>query len=365
MEIVPYTVIGGGICGIWVALKLKMQFPESEVVLIEKEPYMGHHSTTRNSGVLHAGLYYKTGSLKHLLCRAGYEEWLRVAPALEVPLRICGKYVIAGDPSEVPELERILANAKANGVPGIRPMSDDDQEEISEFTHMVAGFYSPLTGILDISTAINRLRDEFVRLGGILLLRTEVSGLSSAQGGVIVHLGSDALLAQNLVNCGGAWGVDLRKMLGLTDVENLFVKGNYLKLNKPYYNKRLIYPVPQKNLTGLGVHTSFHMDGFVRFGPNTEAVSEVDYINGEKNIELMYPAIQAKFKNIAKSDLSLDYAGVRSKILRGGELYTDFLIQGPAQTGVSGYSEALGIESPGLTAAPAIADYILKNMFTH
>lgn len=360
LESVEYTIAGGGICGVLTALQLKQDYPNAEVLLIEKEPFMGHHNTTRNSGVLHAGIYYQTASNKHKMCMAGYHEWASLAKQYNIPHLICGKYIIATRTDEIDTLNSTYQNAQKNGVAGLRQMTTADIAEIQEYCRVEDGFFSPLTGILDISTAINNLRDELVRLGGIVLMKTEVTNLKSSGAKIIVDVGTEPFATNYFINCAGAGAVDLRKKLNLNDIENLFVKGNYLKLNKPYYNKKLIYPVPLKNLHGLGVHTSFHMDGQVRFGPNTEVTSEVNYLNSEKNLDLMYPAIREKFKNIEKSDLSIDYAGVRTKIMRNGQLHPDFLIQGPKETHVPGYYEMLGIESPGLTAAPALAKSIIE-----
>jgi L-2-hydroxyglutarate oxidase LhgO len=359
MDNIPFTVVGGGICGVMLAWKLQKKFPELDVLLIEKESYIGHHNTTRNSGVLHAGIYYPTGSNKHLLCIDGYNQWLVLAQQLDIPINICGKYIIATEKDELSELDRIYNNAIQNNVLDIRMLTSDEINDLRDITNIKAGFYSPRTGILDASSAINSLRDEFLKLQGILLMNSEVAHIENSDTGFTIQVKNYTFTTDNLFNCAGAWSVSLRNQLGLTDVENYFVKGNYLKLNKPYYNKKLIYPVPPKNLSGLGVHTSFHIDGIIRFGPNTEVVESVTYSNSEKNIDIMYPLINEKFKNIRKEDLSLDYVGVRTKILKDKKLQSDFLLQGPQETKVKGYYELLGIESPGLTAAPAIADRLL------
>jgi len=167
-------------------------------------------------------------------------------------------------------------------------------------------------------------------------------------------VGEDHFKAEVLINCGGLKGVELRSQLGLADLENNWVKGRYLKLNKKYYNDSLIYPLPEAGLKGLGVHTSFDLDGIVRFGPDTFDISEIDYKVEDDALEAMWQAIQKTFKGIEKTDLSLDYAGIRAKI-KGND---DFLIQSP----ISGYIECLGIESPGLTASPAIAQHVVNQI---
>ena len=350
---IPFTVIGSGIVGVLTALKLRELYPDQDIALLDKAPYPGHHSTTRNSGVLHAGIYYPTGSLKHKLCREGHAEWKRMSASLNIPLELCGKYIIATEQDELAVLESYQQRALANGVPGIRKMTVEERDELSPYTNALDGFFSPETGILDISAGIGILYSEAQKKGIHCLLNTEVKSVSS---GLLVETDSDSFSTDHLINCAGLGAVDIRKHLGLMDIENEFVKGNYLKLNKPYYNKRLIYPVPLKNLTGLGVHTSFHMDKIVRFGPNTEKVQVLDYKNSDENLDLLWTDIRKKFKGIGREDLSLDYSGIRTKITRNGKLYPDFLIQSP----IKGYYECLGIESPGLTAAPAIANFLAR-----
>lgn len=370
METLAFTVIGGGICGVLTALKLKTRYPDRDVVLIDKEPYIGHHNTTRNSGVLHAGIYYPNGSLKHKLCIAGYNEWVHLCAKYNIERNICGKYIIATSEPELQTLDEIFLGAQKNGVTGLSKMTSADLAEIQDYSNAIGGFLSAQTGILDISSGINILRDELLKLDVIVMMNTEVIKIKSSGDKILIEYSTEpsseasteSFQTEHLINCAGADAVNLRRQLGLVDIESLLVKGNYLKLNKPYYNKKLIYPVPEKGLYGLGVHTSFHLDGIVRFGPNTENTNSVSYANSEKNIELMYPAIKQKFKQIEKSDLSPDYTGVRTKILKNGALHSDFLIQNPTETKIAGYHEALGIESPGMTAAPAIANLIVSSI---
>ena len=362
MDSIDFTVIGSGICGVLTARAIKLKHPEADVVVIDKEPYPGHHNTTRNSGVLHAGIYYPTGSLKHRLCIQGHSQWIKWADEFDLPLNLCGKFVIATQESEIPSLEKYYQNALQNGVEGLTRLTPEDMDEIRDYTNVVAGFFSKRTGILDISSAINFFHRELEKMEVIVLMEREVTKLQAREEGIVVTTGTEEYLSKHLVNCGGPWAIELRKQLGLTNFENKFVKGNYLKLNKSFYNKSLIYPVPQEGLKGLGVHTSFHLDGIIRFGPNTEDVDGVDYMNKPDNIDIMYPAISAVFKGIEKSDLEEDYVGVRTKLLRNGELHTDFVVQGPEETGLNHYYECLGIESPGMTAAPAVAELLAEKI---
>jgi L-2-hydroxyglutarate oxidase LhgO len=156
--------------------------------------------------------------------------------------------------------------------------------------------------------------------------------------------------------------VDLRTLIGLNELENEYLKAHYLKYNKKYFNDYLIYPVPDKNLKGLGVHTSFDMDGIVRFGPNVIDTDTLNYSPVEESFEEMIDAIEKTFKFIDKDYLSFDYCGIRPKIKLNGSLYLDFWIKNPTDTNISGYFEFCGIESPGFTSAPSIAQEFVESL---
>ena len=188
---------------------------------------------------------------------------------------------------------------------------------------------------------------------------------SESQGEFHFRVGEDTISAKKVINCAGLHSVEVRKMLGLNNLEARWVKGRYLKLNKKFYTDSLIYPLPKKDLKGLGVHTSFDFDKVVRFGPDTEDVDAStltpDYSLDNAVIDAMHPAIDKVFKNISLSDLTVDYAGIRSKIVdaQTGNPIPDFIIDSP----LPGYLECLGIESPGLTASPAITNRVISLLF--
>jgi len=358
---IPVIICGGGVLGLLVAHELRNCYPDLEFALLEKEGSLGDHTSGRNSGVLHAGIYYPTESLKRELCIEGNQLWRKIGADHNITINTCGKYVIASSENELDALKNVFEQAMLNKVRGISKITDKDKEKLSPFCHVADGFFSETTAVLSPSEAISRLSYSLERKGSLLLRNHKV--LSVKKQGDLFHLETNQgpLKSKYFFNLSGGHGPILRQGLGLHDIESVFVKGNYLKLNKSFYNESLIYPVPPSDLKGLGVHTSFDLDGIIRFGPDTESTSEAeDYEQGEGVIDQMFPAIEKIFKGITKEDLSLDYAGVRPKILKEKKPFNDFIIQGPSYHGILGYFETLGIESPGFTAAPAIAKRLVS-----
>lgn len=194
-----------------------------------------------------------------------------------------------------------------------------------------------------------------------ILRNHKVTNITKTENGFEVTAGEEKIQTTNLFNCAGLFAIDVRKMLGKTDLENQYVRGTYFKTYQKYFKESLLYPVPQKNLKGLGVHTTFDQDT-LRFGPDTEDIQEVSYQLSEKNLEKMKAEIPKVFKGIELEKVSPDYCGIRPKILHNGKLHTDFWIQADKETEIPGYHELCGIESPGLTSAPAIAKYLVDTL---
>ena len=190
----------------------------------------------------------------------------------------------------------------------------------------------------------------------------EVVDLKKTDDGYQIKTTREEFSTNVVINAAGCFAPALRKLLGLKDLESYWVKGHYLKLNKKLYNESLVYPVPTPGLKGLGVHTSFGIDGLVRFGPNTSDVDEYQFGFEEGTLESMFESIKKVFPTVLIEDLSEDYCGIRPKINYKGELYSDYWIKGESELGLVGYIELCGIESPGLTSAPAIARYVVNEL---
>lgn len=356
------AIIGAGIVGFQIAYELYKKGIH-DFAIFEANEFAGEHSSSRNSGVLHAGIYYPEGTFKHEMCLQGNELWSQVSDELSISLQRPGKYVISTDKNEDLILENIFEQTLKKKVPGIRRMSKSEIREISPFVNISNGFFSETTGILNVSEAIKRLEEFFYQKNIPLLKGQKVEHIERSGKEFVLKVAGEKVRSEFLVNCGGLYGVTLRRKLGLQDLEDYWVKGRYLKLKKTkkdFYCEKLIYPIPNKNLKGLGVHTSFDFDKVVRFGPDTLDVHDLNYHVGKEAIEEMYPAISKVFKGFKKSDLEEDYAGVRSKIIKvpNREQHTDFWIESP----LSNYIECLGIESPGLTASPSIARFVVSRI---
>lgn len=358
MEQIDYCVVGGGVMGMLTARELAIKNPEASIVVLEKNSFVGEESTSRNSGVLHAGLYYPNQSQKHLLCRRGLSLWRILAPELKVEINHCGKWLIASSKSSVSDLDQLFEQATLNGVQGLRWATPDEVDSLKPYVRIEKAFLSPETSIISPSEVVRALDRELSNRGVILFKNCSLVHIKKEAAGFQIESGQESFFAKVIINCGGGHAPAIRKMLGLHDIESAWVKGCYLKLNKKFYNEKLIYPVPPKDLKGLGVHTSFDLDGQIRFGPNTIDCSQYEMSVPEDLIDLMYPAIKDLFWSVERSELSLDYCGIRSKIKEDGKLFTDFLIQSP----IPNYIEALGIESPGLTSSPAIVEKILEQI---
>lgn len=356
---VDAVIIGGGIIGVMTALELKIQKPHWEIALLERAHYLGDQSTGRNSGVLHASLYYPTNSLKHRLCLEGIQLWKNeICPKYGIEYLQCGKVIFASDASEELGLDDLWKQANKNEVPGLRWATKDELEKINLHVKATKAFLSTGTGILDVTGAIKTLSKKFESLGGMVTKDCKATSLKKNDSEYVVVTDDFEIHSKIVVNAAGFLAPSLRKHLGLNDIESYLVKGNYISTSQKLDHPYLFYPVPPKDLKGLGVHSTIDLQGKVKFGPNTEDVTTIDYSDSGIALNTMKPAILNKFKGVKEELLYWDYAGIRSKIVNAQtkKLITDFVIQSP----IKGYIECLGVESPGLTSAPAIARMIYK-----
>jgi len=363
MEKIDIGIVGGGINGLLIAYQASRSFPKAEIVLFEKENFFGEHASTRNSGVLHAGIYYPKNSLKRQFCIEGNRLWHQFAEELDVRINDCGKLLVASSENELLELNKYYYKAKENQVPGIHFAEDSMVEKILPYVNVEGALFSETTAVIDLSSTLKSLERVLFNKNIPLLLNDEVLKIEKLNNGNIkVVTDREELACKVLINTAGMFAVDLRNQLGLTDLKSYLVKGNYLKFSGEFFNQFLIYPIPQKDLIGLGVHTSFDFDGLIRFGPNTIEVDKCNYDMDENVKNEMLPAILKIFKGIDPDKLSIDFCGIRSKIKKRGELYEDFWIKGSKCSdghGISGYIELCGIDSPGFTSAPAISNYVV------
>lgn len=362
MEKIDVAIVGAGIIGLQIARELLTRNPSLVVCIFDKEKYIGEHTSGRNSGVIHSGLYYSQGSLKHELCISGNKQWKTLAASLDIPINYCGKFIIARNASEEEKLKELIKLAQVNEVE-IEIITEGNELDFlkNDFNCSSAIFISS-TGIIDQSTSLIKLRDEVTRLGGIILLSHELEKLNVVEDGVQLDFFNDLkLITKKVINCAGLGAVLIRKKLNLNDVDDYWVKGNYLKSSKVNNYKSLVYPVPLPDLKGLGIHLTFDFNNLIKFGPNTEDITTIDYSISEDTIKSMSENISDFMKEFDCKTVSPDYAGIRPKILLDKKLYSDFWIKEP----IKNYIELLGIESPGFTASPAIANYVCQKFFNY
>ncbi|ROR25062.1 L-2-hydroxyglutarate oxidase LhgO [Comamonas sp. BIGb0124] len=366
MEKVDAIVIGAGVVGLAVGRELARR--GLETVVTEAQGTIGQGMSSRNSEVIHAGLYYAPGSLKARLCVQGKSMLYALCERQGVAHRRCGKLVVATEPAQLAALRTLAGKAEANGVPF--DMLDAEQARAMEpELRCVAALSSPTTGIVDSHGFMLALQGDLERAGGSLALSSPVDGVELASAGSnrghVLRLGDWTVEAGVVVNATGLHAPLLaRQFLGL-DQGDLptasFAKGSYYSLAGAAPFGQLIYPAPVD--AWLGVHLTLDLGGQARFGPDHEwldiqSPEQIDYEVDPARSDVFYEAVRRYWPGLADGALQPAYSGVRAKIHRPGEPAPDFRIDGPSRHGVPGLVNLFGVESPGLTSSMAIGAYV-------
>jgi len=357
MEQIDSVVIGAGVVGLAVARALALA--GHEVLVLESEGAIGTGTSSRNSEVIHAGIYYPQGSLKARLCVAGRHALYAYAAERGIGHRPCGKLIVATQPSQLAELESIMAKARANGVDDLVLLDRDEAVSMEPQLSCVAAVHSPSTGIIDSHAYMLALQGDLENAGGVVAFKSPVVG-ARLHGGAIELETADgtALRCARLVNAAGLGAPALaRAFEGLPPTavpQAYFAKGSYFVLGGPAPFGRLIYPVPEPG--GLGVHLTLDLGGQAKFGPDVQWVDSPDDLVVEPaRGDAFYAQVRKYWPALPDGALSAGYAGIRPKISGPGEPAADFVIQGVEQHGVRGLVNLFGIESPGLTSSIEIA----------
>jgi L-2-hydroxyglutarate oxidase LhgO len=365
MERIDCLVVGAGVVGLAVARALAQA--GREVVVVERHGRIGTEISARNSGVIHAGLYYPAGSLKARLCRRGQELLYDFCGRHGVEHRRCGKLLVATASGQIPALAAVAAAARANGVEDLQELDGPAARALEPALACVAALLSPSTGIVDAHGLMLALLGEAQRAGASLALGSPVAALRPGRSGVEVVLEGEmepALTARWVINCAGLGAVDLaRRTAGMPPaaIPALhYAKGNYYSLAGRAPFSRLIYPVPEPG--GLGVHLTLDLAGQARFGPDVEWVDRLDYQVDARRAPAFEAAVRAYWPALPPGALAPDYAGIRPKLSAPGQPAADFRIDGPAEHGVAGIVNLFGIESPGLTASMSIGEWVAEVM---
>jgi L-2-hydroxyglutarate oxidase LhgO len=366
-ETVECVVVGAGVVGLAVARALALA--GVEVMVLEREAGIGYETSSRNSEVIHAGIYYAKNSLKARLCVAGRHLLYAYCAARGVPHKRLGKLIVACDEAEVALLEGIRAKAAANGVDDLAFVAPDDLQRMEPALAAVAALISPSTGIIDSHALMLSYQGEAEAAGAMTVCRAPVEGGRVTGSGFELTIGGDETMTLGcklLVNCGGlhAPGV-ARRIAGIppeTIPRDYLCKGVYFTYAGRAPFTRLIYPTPEK--AGLGVHLTLDLAGQARFGPDTEWIDAIDYAVDPRRGDSFYAAIRRYWPGLPDGALQPGYAGIRPKINAPDEAAADFVVQGQADHGVPGLVNLYGIESPGLTASLAIAD-LVRGLIEH
>ncbi|MEJ8674439.1 NAD(P)/FAD-dependent oxidoreductase [Chromobacterium amazonense] len=358
MDRIDSVVIGAGVVGLAVAKALAEA--GREVVIVEAERAIGQHASSRNSEVIHAGLYYPAGSLKARLCVAGRDLLYRYCAERAVPHARLGKLIVASRESQLARLDALEAQARANGVADIQRLSAREARALEPALDCAAALLSPSTGIVDSHALMLSLLADAEAAGAQLALASPVESGAVTPDGVVLRVAGLELLAERVVNAAGLFAPDVaRAIAGLPAAaipQAHYARGVYFSLQGRAPFSRLIYPLPEAG--GLGSHLTLDLAGQARFGPDVEWVDSVDYRVDPARAAAFYRAVRAWWPQLPDGALSPGYAGIRAKIAGPGQPDADFVIQGPAVHGPKGLVNLFGIESPGLTSCLAIADAV-------
>ncbi len=366
MEKLDCVVIGAGVIGLAVARALARE--GREVFILESTEGIGNEASSRNSEVIHAGMYYPTGSLKARLCVEGRDLLYRYCDEREINYKRIGKLIVAADGSDIPRLEGILNQGEINGVDDLRWLNRSETTEMEPGLECKAAIFSPSTGIIDSHGLMEAFLAEAEDNDAILALGSPVQGGAiSAGNGTILSVGGSEpmkILCRSVVNCTGIHAAEVTQSLEGFPQGNIPTiykcKGNYFTICGDVPFSRLIYPMPDE--TGLGIHLTFDLAGQARLGPDTQWVEQIDYPVDEARAELFYAATRRYWPDLLDGSLQPGYSGIRAKLSGPGEEASDFLIQGPENHGNPGLVNLFGIESPGLTACMAIADEVVRKL---
>ena len=368
MDKTDCIVIGAGVVGLAVARQLALA--GREVMVVESHPAIGMETSSRNSEVIHAGLYYPSGSLKASLCVAGRDALYAYCAERGIAHQRCGKLVVATNPAQHDRLAEIAAQAHANGCTEVRLISAAEAQAMEPALQCTAALHSPMTGVIDSHGYMLALQGDAEHAGAVFAFASQVLSGERRDDGIVLRVaetgagsGDDGfeLHARTVINCAGLWAPRIARSIAGLEQSSIprawFAKGNYYSLAGRAPFSRLIYPVPEPG--GLGVHLTLDLGGQARFGPDVEWLEDeqIDYLVDPTRADRFYDEIRAYWPALPSHALQPAYAGIRPKISPPGAPAADFLF---ASHGSGHYLGLYGIESPGLTASLAIADHVLE-----
>ena len=363
MDNVDVVVIGAGVVGLAVARALAQR--GREVLILEAAESFGTETSSRNSEVIHAGIYYPQGSLKARMCVAGRRLLYDFCEQHGIPHRRCGKLIVATSEAQLPELETIQKAARANGVE-LEFLTRAQALALEPKLVCKGALHSPTTGIIDSHAYMLALLGQAENRGAALVADSRVTHMRLESDGVLIGVNGDdlSLRSRTVINSAGLYAPHVARLIEGFPAEHIptpyFAKGNYFTLADRSPFERLVYPVPEPG--GLGVHLTLDLAGRARFGPDVQWVEQCEYGVEPRRAERFYAAIRTYWPDLRDGALQPAYAGIRPKITGPSEAAADFRIDGPAVHGTASVVNLFGIESPGLTASLAIAAHVATTL---
>jgi L-2-hydroxyglutarate oxidase LhgO len=356
------VIAGAGVVGLAIARSLAKS--GREVLVLESEPQIGMHASSRNSEVIHAGLYYPEDSLKARLCMTGKAMLYRYCEAHQVGHKRIGKLIVAARQVDISKLEAIERQARLNGVDDVRFLDAAESRELEPDVVGDGALWSPSTGIVDSHQLMMALQAEIETASGMVVLNSKVTNLVLEDGELQFDTGGETFLCKTLVNSAGLYAQQLVSRLQPLSPAAWprahYAKGQYFAYQGQSPFRHLVYPLPFDG--GLGIHATNDLSGAARFGPDVDWVDEIDYDFDESRKADFVTAIKTYYPGLDEARLMPAYTGIRAKLAGPGAPFTDFDIQFEANHGVPGLVNLFGIDSPGLSACLAIGDYIKHNL---
>lgn len=364
---VDITIIGAGVIGLAIAQEISQW--NKNIYLLEKHQTFGQETSSRNSEVIHTGIYYTKGSLKSKLCVEGKWMLYDFCRKHDIPYNKCGKLIVATTEEEIKVIEGILQTAIKNGVDDMLVLEKEQIAELEPDIFALKALFSPSTGIVDSHSLMKQYETNAINNGCNIAYNSEVTGIEKIDGGYKIKLiDSDkkdySFTSVKVINAGGLTADKISEMVGIEDeaLKIQFCKGEYFRLNPPKNKliKHLVYPVPHHNMEGIGIHVTIDMGGGVKLGPDVKYLETnvYDYKLTASKQKAFYESAKKFLPFLEFDDLSPDMAGIRPKTQKPGEPLRDFYIEEESERGFPGFINLIGMESPGLTSSLAIGRYV-------
>lgn len=364
MEEVKITIIGAGVVGLSIAAELSSSY--DNILVVEKHSTFGQETSSRNSEVIHSGIYYPSGSLKAQLCVEGAQKLYEICKIYSIPHKKIGKLVVATEQEEIKTIEEFYKNGRKNNVQGLVILNKQEINRMEPNINAVTALFSPNTGIVDSHSLMKHLYNLSRKNGVLFAFNCEVNSMLKEKNAYVVGIKDEDYYFKSkiVINCAGLSSDYIASIIGIDVMKNgyklKYCKGSYFSFTKPSPIKKLVYPLPHRELVGLGIHTTLDLGGRLRFGPDSEYVGEINYnVNPGKRDEF-YRAVSRFINGLEKDAFVPDMAGIRPKLSGEGEQVRDFVIKDETDKGFEGLINLIGIESPGLSASPAIAEMVKK-----